>query len=148
MATGQTCSIDLNILWIRRREASRQTPIMMNNGITFMNSTMQRSNIRLTCVPFMIGSIVPQYGFVSFEKAVQSIFVIDCFHYSVLFPVRLYDSELLVTNVLQVSPEVSLIELIIIMLHLFMNARRLHKSRLGALSTKCRTSRALCLQEY
>ncbi len=86
--------------------------------------------------------------FVSTEKAVPSIFVIDCFHYLVLFPVRLYDSELLVTNVLQVSLEVSLIELIIIMLHLFMNAGRLHKSRLGAFSTKCRINEALCLQEY
>lgn len=74
--------------------------------------------------------------------------MIDCFHYLVLFPVRLYDSELLVTNVLQVSLEVSLIELIIIMLHLFMNAGGLHKSRLGAFSTKCRTNGALCLQEY
>lgn len=35
---------------------------MMDNGISFMNSTMQRSNIRFSCVPFTIASVVPQYG--------------------------------------------------------------------------------------
>jgi len=35
---------------------------VMYNGISFMNSTMQRSIIKFTCVPFMIGSVVPQYG--------------------------------------------------------------------------------------
>lgn len=47
---------------------------------------------------------------------------------------RLNDLKLVVTNALQVFLEVSLIELIIIMLHLFMNAESLHKSRLGAFS--------------
>lgn len=34
---------------------------MMDNGISFMNSTMQRSNIRFSCVRFMIASVVPQH---------------------------------------------------------------------------------------
>ncbi len=71
----QNVGIDLNLIRIRGRVCMKLVTCMhtikhiytlshnmMDNGISFMNSTMQRSNIRFSCVPFTIASVVPQYG--------------------------------------------------------------------------------------